>query len=106
MQECDADDSKDCKTDDRARYYKKSVTENSPPGTCPECTIGRCPYYGDRENDCHGMCGKCCSCWEFICGDCCVHQGCLDHDNCCARDGYMSRSCLLVYGFSCSGYTC
>lgn len=74
--------------------------------TCPECTTGSCPYYGDKDYGCNGMCGQSCNCWSFVCGDCCVHQGCLDHDLCCARDGYFSSSCLFVYGFSCSGYTC
>ena len=77
--------------------------------TCPRCTTGRCPYMGDQSNGCNGMCGRRCSCWSIVCGDCCVHQGCLDHDNCCARDGYFSRSCtygLLLNGFSCSGYSC
>ena len=77
--------------------------------SCPECTTGSCPYMGDQSNGCNGMCGRTCNCWSFICGDCCVHQGCLDHDNCCARDGYFSYSCtfgLVVSGFSCSGYPC
>ena len=77
--------------------------------SCPECTTGSCPYMGDQSNGCNGMCGRTCNCWSFICGDCCVHQGCLDHNNCCARDGYFSYSCtfgLVVSGFSCSGYPC
>ena len=77
--------------------------------SCPECTTGSCPYMGDQSNGCNGICGRTCSCWSFICGDCCVHQGCLDHDECCARDGYFSYSCtfgLIVSGFSCSGYSC
>ena len=77
--------------------------------TCPQCTTGRCPYMGDQSNDCNGMCGRKCSCWSYVCGDCCVHQGCLDHDNCCARDGYFSYSCtagLALNSFSCSGYSC
>ena len=77
---------------------------------CPECTTGSCPYMGDPQSrDCHGMCGRQCSCWWWVCGDCCVHQGCLDHDDCCARDGYFSYSCsvgLFLGGFSCSGYSC
>ena len=77
--------------------------------SCPECTTGSCPYMGDQSYSCNGMCGLSCNCWSFICRDCCVHQGCLDHDNCCARDGYFSYSCtfgLVVSGFSCSGYPC
>ena len=77
--------------------------------TCPECTTGSCPYMGDQSNGCNGMCGLSCTCWSVVCGDCCVHQGCLDHDDCCARDGYFSYSCtfgVAFSGFSCSGYSC
>ena len=74
--------------------------------TCSECTTGECPYRGDRSKDCHGMCGKSCTCWWWLCGDCCVHKGCLEHDDCCERDGYFSFSCLIAVGFSCSGYSC
>ena len=38
----------------------------------------------DINNDeCFGMCGRGCTCWKFLCGDCCTHQGCIDHDGCC-----------------------
>ena len=74
--------------------------------TCPECTTGSCPYMGDHSNDCHGMCGRKCSCWPWVCGDCCVQQGCLDHDNCCEEFGFWSFACLTPVGFSCSGYSC
>ena len=73
---------------------------------CPECTTGSCPYMGDRSRDCHGMCGRECSCWWWACGDCCVHQGCLDHDDCCEKQGFWSFACLTPIGFSCSGYSC
>ena len=74
--------------------------------TCPECTIGSCPYMGDQSNGCNGMCGFTCMCWEFICGDCCIHQGCLDHDECCTKYGYWSTACLAPVNFSCSDYSC
>ena len=74
--------------------------------TCPECTTGSCPYMGDQSNGCNGMCGYTCMCWPFICGDCCVHQGCLDHDDCCTKYGYWSAACLTPVGFKCSGYSC
>ena len=74
--------------------------------TCPECTTGRCPYMGDQSRDCHGMCGRLCSCWSWLCGDCCVHQGCLDHDDCCTKFGFWSFACLTPFGFSCLGYSC
>jgi hypothetical protein len=74
--------------------------------TCSECTTGSCPYRGDRSNNCHGMCGRKCSCWWWLCGDCCVHQGCLEHDDCCMEYGFWSFACLTPVGFSCSGYSC
>ena len=82
-----------------------------PPGhvqkrqSCSGCTTGRCPYYGDQSDECFGMCGRNCNCWWWLCGDCCVHQGCLDHDQCC-RDDFWSFACLAPFWFSCSGYSC
>ena len=73
---------------------------------CPECTTGSCPYMGDQSNGCNGMCGQACNCWSWACGDCCVHQGCLIHDECCARDGYFSFACLNLFYFSCDNYSC
>lgn len=72
--------------------------------SCSGCTTGECPYYGDRSKDCRGMCGKSCSCWAWVCGDCCVHKGCLEHDDCCERYGYFSIQCLDAFSFSCSGH--
>ncbi len=37
-------------------------------------------------NDCYGMCGYGCSCWSWVCGDCCYHGGCAKHDSWC-RNG-------------------
>ena len=55
----------------------------------------RCPFRR-YNNNCFGMCGKSCSCWSFVCGDCCVHQYCLTHDQCCADRGFFSFACLSV----------
>ena len=74
--------------------------------SCPRCTTGSCPYMGDQSRECHGMCGYECSCWWWLCGDCCVHQGCLEHDNCCVKHGFWSFACLAPVDFSCSGYSC
>jgi hypothetical protein len=57
--------------------------------TCPS---GRCP----GRNGCFGMCGKGCYCWSHVCGDCCVHQYCLTHDQCCVDEGFFSSACLSV----------
>ena len=70
-----------------------TCTRNGNQYTCPS---GKCPFpkYGNR---CFGMCGKGCSCWSFLCGDCCVHRGCLEHDQCCADNGFYSLKCLLIH---------
>ena len=62
---------------------------------CRKCTLGR---------DCLGMCDPGCTCWRWICGSCCFHQGCYDHDLCC--ETYLSWSCLSVWKFTCSSYSC
>jgi hypothetical protein len=63
-----------------------------------------CPPCPDYE--CLGLCGYGCSCWEFICGDCCYHLGCYDHDVCC-RQNMFDINCWLPFGFSCEeNYYC
>lgn len=57
---------------------------------CPPCP----------EQECIGLCGYGCSCWSMVCGDCCYHLGCYDHDVCC-RDSFFSIDCLLPFGFQC-----
>jgi hypothetical protein len=47
---------------------------------------GYCQAYPNTSNDCYGMCGPNCSCWSWVCGDCCYHYGCAVHDNWC-REG-------------------
>ena len=74
--------------------------------SCRKCITGECPYYGDQSRGCHGMCGRQCTCWWWMCGDCCVHRGCLEHDDCCQHYGYVSFECLNIFAFSCSGYSC
>ena len=65
-------------------------------GTCPPCP----------NNNCLGMCGLSCNCWRFLCGDCCYHLGCYDHDLCC-REKFVQTACLFPIGFSCeSHYQC
>ncbi len=36
-------------------------------------------------NECYGMCGPGCSCWSWVCGDCCYHYGCARHDTWCRQ---------------------
>lgn len=59
---------------------------------------------GRYKSNCIGMCGKKCSCWRWVCGDCCFHQGCYEHDLCCEHD-FFSTYCLVPVGFSCWGYS-
>ena len=85
--------------------FFQSVSSESDGDTCAKmCTTGKCPYYGDRSNYCEGMCGYQCNCWNFVCGDCCVHRGCLEHDKCC--ETYWSFKCLVPIKFSCTHYPC
>lgn len=63
---------------------------------CPPC-----PY-----QECLGLCGYGCNCWKWVCGDCCYHLGCYEHDICC-RKKFIRTACLLPFNFKCeSGYTC
>ena len=56
-------------------------------------------------SECLGLCGKDCTCWPWVCGDCCYHEGCYQHDLCCTRD-FFDSDCLIPWGFSCSSYSC
>jgi hypothetical protein len=51
-----------------------------------QSTTGYCQAYPNSGNDCYGMCGLGCSCWSWVCGDCCYHGGCAQHDSWC-RNG-------------------
>ena len=64
--------------------------------TCPPCP----------DDDCYGLCGLACNCWRFLCGDCCRHLGCQEHDDCC-RDRFVQTSCLFPFFFRCERpYSC
>jgi len=62
-----------------------------------------CSLESDPNGDeCDGMCGYGCNCWSFVCGDCCSHRLCADHDSCCRRLGTASSACtniLTEYAF-------
>jgi hypothetical protein len=47
------------------------------------------------RNGCYGMCGRGCGCWSWVCGDCCWHKGCANHDKSC-------RSCSLTNPKACA----
>ena len=66
--------------------------------SCP--STDHCP----GSNECFGMCGRGCSCWEFLCGDCCRHRGCEEHDVCCRSSGFRAFiRCWFPTGFTCAG---
>jgi hypothetical protein len=46
---------------------------------------GYCQDLRGTGNDCYGMCGPDCSCWSWVCGDCCYHYGCAVHDSWCRQ---------------------
>ena len=61
-----------------------------------------------HNSTCTGMCGPSCTCWTWVCGDCCWHSGCHEHDRCCELNP-LSGYCLFpwFYGFTCDSYvTC
>ena len=69
---------------------------NSCFNTCPPC----------QGKQCLGLCGLNCHCWKFVCGDCCWHLGCYEHDLCC-REKFIRTKCLLPFNFQCeSTYNC
>jgi hypothetical protein len=62
----------------------------------------KCPSYPNRHYQCIGMCGKECSCWRWVCGNCCFNRGCYEHDRCCEVKSWIS--CYIPLGFSCWSY--
>ena len=73
-------------------------------GRYPNCDLTTCPPC--QEDECMGMCGRLCTCWIFMCGDCCLNRGCELHDVCCREKGFYSAACLFPVGFSCKRYSC
>jgi hypothetical protein len=72
-----------------------------PPGGGPPPA---CPPGSDAHpcnNNCFGMCGPNCTCWRWVCGDCCMHKGCLVHDISCQKCscGFLSHQgdCALCW---------
>ncbi len=74
----------------------------SPPPP-PAITFNSCQDLQSNPNgdDCFGMCGPGCSCWSFICGDCCCYDGCKSHDITCRNcTWWRPLSCALCYSFT------
>ena len=63
---------------------------------CAQCPVG---------SGCLGLCGASCTCWWWVCGDCCYHKGCYDHDICCSKT-YFSLRCAFPATFTCNSYSC
>ena len=82
------------------RYFERKATIQA----YPNCNLRSCPPC--REDRCIGLCGRRCTCWRWVCNDCCLHRGCLQHDLCCIRHGFYSSRCLFPFGISCSTYRC
>jgi hypothetical protein len=51
----------------------------------PATQEGYCTSYPNSGDSCYGMCGPGCSCWSWVCGDCCYHYGCAVHDSWCRQ---------------------
>ncbi|HTQ46560.1 MAG TPA: hypothetical protein VMI75_27595 [Polyangiaceae bacterium] len=62
-----------------------------------------CQAYPNSGDSCYGMCGSGCSCWSWVCGDCCYHYGCAVHDSWC-REGkwyYCYNITAIIALFGC-----
>lgn len=81
--------------DSYSRNDSDSVDDESECETRSECSSERCPA-GDN---CFGMCGNGCTCWTWVCGDCCVNTFCHHHDRCCEVRGFWTWRCLVPLSF-------
>ena len=81
---------------ERARELMDNGLTDDCLSECPPC-----PY-----QECLGLCGYSCNCWKWVCGDCCYHLGCYDHDICC-REKFVRTACLFPFNFKCEyNYSC
>ena len=80
-------------------FYRPAVIQ-----AYPNCDLTTCPPC--QEDDCMGMCGRNCDCWDWLCGDCCLHNGCAMHDDCCRKNGHNSPKCFFPIGLTCDKYIC
>ena len=71
-----------------------------------EKAITGCRRYLNYPN-CRGLCGRKCSCWWWVCRNCCYNRGCYDHDVCCNKRGFSHYRCLFPHDLQCNKkYTC
>jgi hypothetical protein len=69
-----------------ARQSAEGLGIQVPKIDVPQNSSSYCQAYPNQGNNCYGMCGPGCSCWSWVCGDCCYHYGCARHDDWC-RNG-------------------
>lgn len=89
-----AEDSRYSNSTTAGRHKRESYKHCA--DTCPPC----------QDDKCIGMCGNGCTCWRWVCGDCCWNKGCYYHDLCCMTSWVQTR-CLfpmVVYRFRCDEY--
>jgi hypothetical protein len=61
----------------------------------PSLNKATCEPYPFQSIGCYGMCGPGCTCWSWVCGDCCFHTGCAVHDDYCRTWlGYAHPYCV------------
>ncbi len=57
---------------------------------------------GTQAQECNGMCGPSsttsCTCWDWVCGDCCCHVYCRDHDSDCSC-GDVAKCAAAAYKY-------
>lgn len=68
-----------------ARQSAEALAIDVKPLEVPGSANGYCSSYPNRDSSCYGMCGPSCSCWGWVCGDCCYHYGCAVHDSWCRQ---------------------
>ena len=87
-----------------ANYWENYFNDQASVQRYPNCDLTTCPPCQDDQ--CMGLCGRRCSCWQIFCGDCCLHKGCESHDVCCRKKGFYSWRCLFPTGLSCGSFRC
>ena len=75
---------------------ERRTPASSGDGSCDE-SCSRCP----KKRQCLGLCGRGCKCQKWVCGDCCYHRGCYEHDLCCGKK-FTQIKCLFPIGFRCN----
>lgn len=68
-----------------ARQSAEALGINVEPIVTADSENSLCQAYPNAGNQCYGMCGNGCSCWSWVCGDCCYHNGCARHDDWCRQ---------------------